>query len=58
MILVLTSFQALENVRGVSIEDEAYRGRDEDLDLEKGSQHILRYSSVRNELRNGTVKLI
>ena len=31
-------FQAVANVRGVSVEDEAYRGRDEDLDLEKGSQ--------------------
>lgn len=50
--------KALENVRGVSIEDEAYRGRDEDLDLEKGSQHILRYASIRSELRNGTLKLV
>ena len=31
-------FQAVANVRGVSVEDEAYRGRDEDLDLEQGSQ--------------------
>jgi hypothetical protein len=51
-------FQAVENVRGVSIEDEAFRGRDEDLDLESGSQHILRYSSIRGQLRSGNVKLI
>ena len=58
LVSFLTLFQAVENVRGVNIEDDAYRGRDEDLDLEPGSQHILRYSSVRNHLRSGAVKLI
>jgi hypothetical protein len=42
----------------VAVDDDAYRGRDEELDLESGSQHILRYGFIREQLRSGSVRLI
>ena len=50
--------KAVEDVRGVAIEDEANRGRDEDYDMAPGSQHIKTYKSVANLIRDGRVKLI
>ena len=50
--------KAVDNVTGVSIEDEAGRGRDEDYDMAAGSQHILNYKSVAHLIRNGRVKLM
>lgn len=50
--------QAVEDVRGVNIEDEAGRGRDEEYDMIAGSQHILNYKSVSNLIRSGSVKLM
>lgn len=50
--------KAVEDVRGVTIEDEANRGRDEDYDMPSGSQHIMTYKSVANLIRDGRVKLI
>ena len=50
--------KANEDVQGVFIEDEAGRGRDEEYDLEKDSQHVLRYKSVSHLVQSGAVKLI
>ena len=50
--------KANEDVQGVYIEDEAGRGRDEEYDLEKDSQHVLRYKSVSHLVQSGAVKLI
>lgn len=50
--------KALENIQGVFIEDEAGRGRDEEYDMEKGSQHILRYKSISHLVQSGALKLI
>ena len=50
--------KAVEDVRGVTIEDEANRERDEDMDMAPGSQHIMKYKSVANLIRDGRVKLI
>ena len=50
--------KAEEDMRGVFVEDEAGRERDEEFDMEKDSQHILRYKSVSHLLKNGSVKMI
>ena len=50
--------KAVDDVTGVSIEDEAGRGRDEDYDMAAGSQHILNYKSVAHLIRSGRVKLM
>ena len=50
--------KAVVDVRGVNVEDDAGRGRDEEYDMIAGSQHILNYKSVANLIRNGTVKLM
>ena len=50
--------KATEDVQGVFIEDEAGRGRDEEYDMEKDSQHVLRYKSVSHLVQSGAVKLI
>lgn len=50
--------KAEQDIQGVFIEDEAGRGRDEEYDMEKDSQHILRYKSVSHLIQSGDVKLI
>ena len=50
--------KADEDVRGVYIEDEAGRGREEEYDMEKDSQLVLRYKSVRHLIQSGAVKLV
>ena len=50
--------KAVKNITGISIEDEAGRGRDEDYDMTAGSQHILNYKSVDHLIRNGDVRLM
>jgi hypothetical protein len=50
--------KADEDIQGVFIEDEAGRGRDEEYDMEKDSQHILRYKSVSHLVQSGAVRLI
>ena len=50
--------QAVRDVRGVVIEDEAERGRDEEYDLEAGSQHVLNYKCIASYLNRGDVKLV
>lgn len=50
--------KAQQDIQGVFIEDEAGRGRDEEYDMEKDSQHILRYKSVSHLIQSGDVRLI
>lgn len=50
--------KAIENINGVSIEDEAGRGRDEDYDMRAGSIHVMNYKSVAHLIRTGRVKLM
>lgn len=50
--------RAVRDVRGVLIEDEANRDRDEEYDMAAGSQHILKYRSVAHLIRNGSVRLM
>jgi len=50
--------KAEEEVRDVYIEDEAGKGRDEELDMEKDSQHVIHYRSVSHLVQSGKVKLV
>lgn len=50
--------QAVKDVYGLVIEDDADRGRDEEYDMEAGSQHILNFKAVSGLLRKGDVKLM
>ena len=50
--------QAVRDLRGVVIDDEAERGRDEEYDMAAGSQHIMNYKSISPHLRRGDVKLV
>ncbi len=50
--------KAVEDVYGVLIEDEAGRGRTEEYDMEKDSQHILRYKSVSHLVQSGALRLV
>ena len=50
--------KAEENIQGVFVEDEAGQNRDEEFDMEKDHQYILRYKSVSHLIRNGSVKMI
>ena len=50
--------KAVEGIRGVNIEDEAGRGRDEEYDMMAGSQYILNYKSVAHLIHDGRVKLM
>ena len=50
--------KADEDIQGVLIEDEADQGREEELDLEKDSQLVLRYKSISHLVENGKVRLV
>ena len=50
--------KANEDIRGVLIEDEADQGREEEMDMEKNSQHVLRYKSVSHLVQLGKVRLV
>lgn len=50
--------KADEDIQGVFIEDEAGRGRDEEYDMEKDSQHVMRYKSVSHLIQSGAVRLV
>ena len=45
-------------VRGVLLEDAAMQDRDEEIEMEAGSQHILKYSAIEDLVREGAVRLI
>ena len=52
-------FVAVEkDVRGVFLEDLTGQGKDEDLDMDKGGQHVLRYRFVAEHIQSGALKLI
>ena len=48
----------MKSTQGVYIEDDTNQGRDEELELEEGSQHILRFKHIEHLIKNGTVSLI
>ncbi|XP_030032512.2 DNA replication complex GINS protein SLD5 [Manduca sexta] len=48
--------KANEMVNGVVLED--LTGEDEEIDLEEGSQHILRYKPIADLVKNGKVQLV
>lgn len=50
--------RAEQNVRGVLLEDAAMQDRDEEIEMEAGSQHILKYSAIEDLVREGAVRLI
>ena len=50
--------KAVDDVQGVYIEDEAGREREEEYDMEKNSQLVLRYKSVSHLIQSGAVKLV
>ena len=50
--------KAVADVKGVYIQDDAGRGREEEYDMIAGSQHILSYKTISKHLRNGSLKLI
>ncbi|ROT69702.1 DNA replication complex GINS protein SLD5 [Penaeus vannamei] len=47
-----------ETTPGVLIEDDTGEGRDEEVDLDEGGQHLMRYKSVSHLLHNGAISLI
>ena len=47
-----------EDVTGVEVKDEAGLGRDDDIDLVTGSQHILKYNVISHLVDDGSVQLI
>ncbi|KAI5634785.1 DNA replication complex GINS protein SLD5 [Phthorimaea operculella] len=49
--------KANETVNGVVLED-LFGDQDEEIDLEEGSQHILRYKAVADLVKNGKVQLV
>lgn len=50
--------RAEQSVRGVLLEDAAMQDRDEEIEMEAGSQHILKYSAIEDLVREGAVRLI
>lgn len=50
--------KAVRDIRGVVIEDEAERGRDEEYDMAAGSQHVINYKCIASYLKRGDVKLV
>ena len=50
--------QAVRDVRGVVVVDEAERERDEEYDMETGSIHVLNYKCISSYLKKGDVKLM
>ncbi|XP_068200901.1 DNA replication complex GINS protein SLD5 [Palaemon carinicauda] len=47
-----------EETPAVVIEDDSGEGRDEEVDLEKDSQHLMRYKPVSHLLHSGAIHLI
>ena len=47
-----------KDVYGVLLQDETLQDKDEEVDLEVGSQHVLKYKSVAHLVKNGSVVLI
>ncbi|CAL4062562.1 unnamed protein product, partial [Meganyctiphanes norvegica] len=50
-------FRTKVTTNGVLIEDDTEEGRDEEVDLEEGSQHLMRYKSVNRLLQEGAITL-
>ncbi|CAM1324492.1 GINS4 (predicted) [Pycnogonum litorale] len=50
--------KANEQITGVLVDDEGDADRDDTVDLEKDSQHIMRYRPIANFVKQGTVTLI
>ena len=50
--------RAEQSVRGVLLEDATMQDRDEEIEMEAGSQHILKYSAIEDLVREGAVRLI
>lgn len=46
-----------ETTPGVLIEDDTGEGRDEEVDLDEGGQHLMRYKSVSHLLHNGAISI-
>ncbi|KAK8725336.1 hypothetical protein OTU49_010819 [Cherax quadricarinatus] len=51
-------FKVKQETPGVLIEDDTGEGRDEELDLQEGSQHLMRYKPISHLLHSGAVTLI
>ncbi|MPD00971.1 DNA replication complex GINS protein SLD5 [Portunus trituberculatus] len=51
-------FKVKKAVPGVLVEDFRGEGRDEEVDLEEGSQYLMRYNTVKDLLQSGTVVFI
>ena len=47
-----------DDCRGVEIPDDCGQGRDDTVDLLKGSQHLLKYNAVANFVDDGSLQLI
>ncbi|XP_063841131.1 DNA replication complex GINS protein SLD5-like isoform X2 [Scylla paramamosain] len=47
-----------EATPGVLLEDDTGDGRDEEVDLEEGSQYLMRYNTVKDLLQSGAVVFI
>lgn len=47
-----------ETTNGVLVEDDTGDGRDEEVDLEEGSQYLMRYNTVKDLLHSGAVVFI
>jgi GINS complex subunit 4 len=50
--------RAEQEVRAVLIEDPTLQGRDQEVDMDAGSQHILKYAAVEELVKEGAVRLI
>ncbi|RXG69646.1 DNA replication complex GINS protein SLD5 [Armadillidium vulgare] len=51
-------FKVKKDVQGLVIEDNTGEGRDEQVDLEIGQQHLMRYSTISQLLEDTAVSLI
>jgi len=51
-------FRTKVTTHGVLIEDDTEEGRDEEVDLDEGSQHLMRFKAVSRLLQEGAIKLI
>jgi hypothetical protein len=49
--------RAKQNITGVVIEGDN-ENREEEVDLDENSQHIMQYKSVANYLKTGAIQLI
>ena len=47
-----------EDVPGVDIKDDAGQGRDDTINLVKGSQHMFKYDAISHLVDDGSVQLI